>query len=73
MEIPSPSQSFLTVETVALLFLPLMMLFTVDWVTPLMVQSLFMERCRCSQSSRIRALTAPPIVIVILTILLEKG
>lgn len=30
----SPSQSFLTVETVTLLFRPLTMLFTVDCVTP---------------------------------------
>ena len=42
MVIPRPSQSYLTVETVALRFRPLMMLLTVDWVTPLMLQSLLM-------------------------------
>ena len=31
----SPSQSFLMVATVALLFRPLTMLLRVDWVTPL--------------------------------------
>ena len=38
----SPSQIFLMVEIVALLLRPLMMLLSVDWVTPLIVASLFM-------------------------------
>lgn len=58
--IPRPSQSFLIVETVALRFRPLMMLFTVDWVTPLMLQSLLMEISRSLHNSKIRSLTASP-------------
>ena len=45
-----PSQSFLIVEIVTLLFLPLTMLFTVDCVTPLIVQSLLIEISRSRQS-----------------------
>ena len=44
--IPNPSQSFLIVDIVALLFLPLTMLFTVDCVTPLMPLSLLIEILR---------------------------
>lgn len=61
MLMPSPSQSFLTVDTVALWFLPLTILFTVDWVTPLMLLSLLTEIFFSLQSSKIRSLTASPI------------
>ena len=44
--IPRPSHNFLIVDTVALLFLPLTMLFTVDCVTPLMLLNLLMEISR---------------------------
>ena len=43
MEISRPSHSFLMVEIVALRLRPLMILFTVDWVTPLREHSLLME------------------------------
>ena len=44
--IPNPSQSFFTVATVALLFLPLVMLLIVDCDTPLIVPSMLMEISR---------------------------
>ena len=43
MEMSRPSHSFLMVEIVALRLRPLMILFTVDWVTPLREHSLLME------------------------------
>ena len=49
------------VDTVALLFLPLTMLFTVDCVTPLIVHSLLIEISFSRHSSMIRSLTASPI------------
>lgn len=58
--IPRPSHSFLMVETVALRFRPLMMLLTVDCVTPLMLHSLLMEMFCSWHSSRMRSLTASP-------------
>ncbi len=45
----NPSQSFLIVETVVLLLRPLMILFTVDCVTPLIVHSLLIDNPRSSQ------------------------
>ena len=45
---------------IALLFLPLMILFTVDCVTPLILHSLFTEILRSSHNSRILARTAWP-------------
>ena len=60
--IPRPSQSFLIVEIVVLLFLPLIRLLTVDCVTPLMMQSLLMEISLSEQSSSILFLVASPIV-----------
>ena len=59
--ISRPSQSFLTVETVVLRFRPLIILFTVDCVTPLMVHRLFIVICRSLHSSNILLLTASPI------------
>lgn len=58
MVIPSPSHSFLTVDIVVLLFRPLTMLFSVDWVTPLIELSLLMEISRSRHNSKIRSLTA---------------
>lgn len=60
MVMPNPSQSFLMVETVALLLRPLMILLTVDWVTPLMLLSLLTEISCSRHSSKIRSLTASP-------------
>lgn len=60
---PKPSQSFFTVETVTLLFRLLIMLFTVDCVTPLIKQSLLIEMLPCSaHKSNIRCRTASPTV-----------
>ena len=63
----NPSHSFLIVVMEICLrdgsiirFRPLMMLFTVDWVTPLMLQSLLMEISRSLHNSKIRSLTASP-------------
>ena len=60
ISILSPSQIFLTVETVVLLFRPFMMLFRVDWVMPQTVASLFTVMLFSLQSSIIRNLTALP-------------
>lgn len=46
MEMSRPSQSFLMVETVVLRFRPLIILLTVDCVTPLMVHSILIEMFR---------------------------
>ena len=64
-EMPSPSQSFLMVEMVVLLFRLLIMLLMVDWVTPLIEQSLLTEISRSWQSSKILSRTAAPTVIKI--------
>ena len=61
IDIFNPSQIFLTVATVTLLFLPLTILFRVDWVIPQIVASLFKVIPRSSQSSSILFLTASPI------------
>ena len=58
-----PSHSFFTVETVALLFLPLVMLLIVDCVTPLIVPSLLTVISLSRHSSIIRSFTALPMVI----------
>lgn len=63
IEMPKPSQSFLSVAMVMLLFRPLMRLLTVDCVTSLRAHSLLMDRSCCSHNSKIRFLTASPIVI----------
>lgn len=55
-----PSQSFCSVETVTLWFRPLIMLFTVDCVTPLRVHSLLRDRFLSWHNSKIRILTAWP-------------
>ena len=55
---PKPSQIFLTVEVVVLLFRPLTMLFSVDCVIPQTVESLLMVKPRSSQRSRIRWMIA---------------
>ncbi len=55
-----PSQIFLMVEMVVLLFLPLVMLLKVDWVIPLMVASLLIVMDFSLQSSKIRSFTASP-------------
>ena len=65
IEISRPSQTFLMVETVVLLFLPFTMLFKVDCVTPQMVPSLFTVIFRSLQSSKILSFTAVPISIFI--------
>ena len=54
MEISKPSQIFLIVEMVVLLFLPLTTLFKVDWVIPQSVDSLFNEMPFSAHNSRIR-------------------
>ena len=61
--ISRPSQIFLTVETVALLFLPLVILLIVDWVMPEIVASLFKVMPFSSTNSIIRFLRASPTVI----------
>lgn len=63
MLIPSPSHSFLIVEIVVLLLRLLMMLLTVDWVTPLLIHRALIEISCSWQSCRIRCLTASPIVM----------
>ena len=78
----SPSQIFLTVATVVLLFRPLTMLLSVDWVMPLIVASLLTVILFSSQSSSIRNLTASPtfmpsprfryLFIIILSLLFVK-
>ena len=66
-EMPSPSQSFLMVEMVVLLFRLLIMLLMVDWVTPLIEQSLLTEISRSRQSSKILSRTAASLFPVYLT------
>ena len=61
----SPSHSFFIVDTVALLFRPLTILLSVDWVTPLMVASLFMVMLCSVHSSSILFLVASPIFNVV--------
>ncbi len=56
-----PSQIFLMVDTVALLLRPLTILFSVDWVTPLMVASLFIVMLFSLHSSIILFFVASPI------------
>ena len=48
-------------EIVVLRLRPLTILFTVDWVTPLILLKRLMEISRSRHSSRIRSLTASPI------------
>ena len=62
MEMSRPSHIFLIVDTVALLFLPLVMLLRVDCVMPQIVESLFTVIFRSSQSVKILCRTASPIV-----------
>ena len=62
LDISSPSQSFLIVATVALLLRPLVMLFIVDCVTPLIVPSLFTVIPRSAHSASILSRTASPIL-----------
>ena len=61
--IPSPSHNFFIVATVALLLRLLTILLTVDCVTPLIVASLLIVMLLLWQSSRMRFLTASPVVI----------
>ena len=63
--IPSPSQSFLIVEMVILLLRLLMILLTVDWVTPLSMHRALMEMPFSWQSSRILSRTASPILMIL--------
>lgn len=70
--ISRPSQSFLMVATVALLFLLLVILLMVDWDTPLIVPSLLMEIPRFWHNSMIRFATAVPESISTTSILLLR-
>ena len=60
------------VDTVALLFRPLMILLTVDYVTPLILHSLFMEISCSLHSSKIRPFTASPMFMDGITSPLKK-
>lgn len=61
MLISNPSQIFLMVEMVVLLFRPQVILFMVDCVTPEMVANLLIVMLCLSHKSLIRCLTASPI------------
>lgn len=60
--IPKPSQSFWIVATVVLLLRPLTILFTVDCVTPLLMERALIEISRSWQSPIILCRTASPIL-----------
>jgi len=62
-----PSHSFLMVEIVALLLRPLtiLLLLTIDCVTPLILHSLLMEISRSRHNSAILPLTASPSFITV--------
>lgn len=61
--ISSPSQIFLIVEMVVLLFRPLTMLLSVDWVMPHIVDNLLTVIPLELHKSKIRNFTASPIDI----------
>lgn len=65
----SPSHIFLMVEMVVLLFLPLVILCKVDWVTPEIVASLLIVILLDRHNSCILLFTASPIVIKITSLL----
>lgn len=71
MVMPNPSQSFWIVETVVLLLRPLTMLFTVDWVTPLLVHKALIEMSCFWHSSIILWRTASPTVMADLPLSLQ--
>ena len=52
MEMSKPSHSFLMVDIVALRLRPLMILFTLDMVTPLREHRLLMEIFRCRHDAK---------------------
>ena len=58
-----PSQSFLTVATVVVWFRPLIMLLSVDCVTPLRMLKRLIVILRSSHSAKMRRRTASPTVI----------
>ena len=60
-----PSQSFLTVATVVVWFRPLIMLLSVDCVTPLRMLKRLIVILRSSHSAKMRRRTASPTVITI--------
>ena len=69
----NPSQSFLIVATLVLLFLPLTILFMMDCVIPLMLHSLLMEIPRILHSSMMRLRTASPTLIDIISSSFSKN
>lgn len=60
-----PSQSFWIVATVVLLLRPLTILFTVDCVTPLLMERALIEISRSWQSPIILCRTASPILMLL--------
>ena len=63
IDISIPSHIFLIVETVVLLFLPLIILFSVDCVIPDIIANLFKVIFLSLQSCSILIMQASPIVI----------
>lgn len=58
--ISKPSQIFLTVDTVVVLFRPDTMLLSVDWVIPQIYDNLLTVMPFCRHNSNMRNLTASP-------------